>query len=266
MQLDLKRPLAFFDLETTGLDTNSARIVEIAILKLFPDGNQETFLTLVNPEIPIPSSATQIHGINNFDVLDKPSFREIARDVYELIKDCDLAGYNLAKYDIPILVNEFKRAGIDFSTEGVNVVDVLTIFRLKERRDLSAAYRFYCQKELKDAHSALKDIQATFEILKAQTEKYDDLPRTVEDLHKFCNQMDDRYVDPDRKFYWDNGVAHFNFGKYRGKPLEEVVQSNADYLQWMLNQDFSDGTRQIIRSALKGEFPVQKTRSTENGE
>ncbi|NOZ62786.1 MAG: 3'-5' exonuclease [Calditrichaeota bacterium] len=266
MRLDLKRPLVFFDLETTGLDTSSARIVEIAILKLFPDGSQDTFLTLVDPEIPIPASATQIHGINNFDVMDKPPFREIARDVYEIIKDSDLAGYNLTNYDIPILINEFRRAGIDYSTENVNVVDVLTIFRRKERRDLSAAYRFYCHKELEDAHSALKDAQATFEILKAQTEKYDDLPQTAEDLHSFCNQRNDRFVDPDRKFYWDNGIACFNFGKYRGKPLEKIVASNPDYLQWMLNQDFSEPTRQIIRSALKGKFPVQKNESAENGD
>ncbi len=261
MKLELKRPLVFFDLETTGLDTNDARIVEIAILKLFPDGTQETFLTLVNPQIPIPSSATQVHGINNFDVMDKPTFREIARDVYDMIKDCDLAGYNLSSYDIPILINEFKRAGIDYSLEDVNVVDVLTIFRLKERRDLSAAYRFYCNKELESAHSALKDIQATFEILLAQAEKYDDLPHTVEGLHKFCNQQNERFVDPDRKFYWDNGTAYFNFGRFRGKPLEEIAKSNPDYLQWMLSQDFSDATRQIVVSALNGEFPSKKDKS-----
>lgn len=263
MRLQLSRPLVFFDLETTGLDVNVDRIVEIAIVKLFPDGERDTFLTLVNPERPIPSSATQVHGISNFDVMDKPTFQQIARDVYDIMKDCDLAGYNLTNYDLPILVNEFKRAGIDFSTENVNIVDVLTIFRLKERRDLSAAYRFYCQKELKDAHSALQDTEATLEILLAQAEMYDDLPKTAEGLHKFCNQKDDKFVDPDKKFYWENGEAYFNFGKYRGRPLRLVAQEAPDYLMWMLDQDFSKTTHDIIAGALRGRFP-QKNDDNEN--
>ena len=255
MKLELKKPLVFFDLETTGLDVNSDRIVEIAMIKLYPDGSKDTFLTLVNPEMPIPSGATKVHGISNFDVMDKPTFEQIAQDVYDMLKDSDIAGYNLTSYDLPILINEFQRAGIDYSADDVNIIDVLTIFRLKEKRDLSAAYRFYCHKELKDAHSALKDTEATLEILLAQVEKYEDLPKNTEGLHKFCKQGNDKFVDPDRKFYWENGEAYFNFGKYRGTPLKIVAKEAPDYLEWMLNQDFSAPTREIIAAALRGDFP-----------
>ncbi|MDW7679565.1 MAG: 3'-5' exonuclease [bacterium] len=255
MKLRLERPLVFFDLETTGLDVKTARIVEIALLKIFPDKKNESFLTRVNPEIPIPSDATRIHGINNLDVMDKPTFREIATDVFAFIRNSDLAGYNLVSYDVPILINELNRAGIEYSTESVRFVDVLTIFRLKEKRDLSAAYRFYCNKQLEGAHSAFKDTQATFEILQAQAEKYPDLPLTVEELHQFCRQQDDRFVDVDRKFYWQNDYACFSFGRYKGHSLNKVATDDPDYLSWMLNQDFSIEVQTIIRSALKGSFP-----------
>jgi len=266
MKLKLERPLVFFDLETTGLDVKTTRIVEIALLKVYPDGRTESFLTLVNPEIPIPSEATQIHGINNFDVMDKPTFKEIAIDVFSIIKGCDLAGYNVVSYDVPILINELKRAGIEYSTENINLVDVFTIYKRKERRDLSAAYRFYCHKELEGAHSALKDTQATFEILKAQTEKYDDLPDTVADLHKFCNQQDDRYVDPDKKFIWQDDKACFTFGKYRGQILNKVARVDREYLEWMLTQDFSENVQSIIRSALNGEFPQKEKDNSSAGD
>jgi len=266
MNFKLERPLIFFDLETTGLDVKTARIVEIALLKIFPDETTESFLTLVNPEIPIPADAAKIHGITNLDVMDKPSFQTIAMDVLSIIENSDLAGYNLDSYDLPILINEFKRAGIDYSAEGVRSIDVLKIFRLKERRNLSAAYRFYCKKELQGAHSALKDTQATFEIFKAQTELYDDLPSNIEALHAFCNKPDDRFVDSEKKFIWENGKACFTFGKHKGKSLEKVVSIAPEYLQWMQNQDFSPGTLKIIRDALKGNFPVKKAGSKENSE
>ena len=171
MNFELQRPIVFFDLETTHLDVNIARIVEIALIKLFSDGTTESFLTRINPGIPIPVDATRIHGINNFDVMDKPVFRAVAVDIQSFIQDCDLAGFNLIAYDLPILINEFKRSGIDFSMENVYIVDVMTIFKMKERRNLSAAYRFYCLKELENAHSALKDTQATLEIFQAQMQQ-----------------------------------------------------------------------------------------------
>jgi DNA polymerase III subunit epsilon len=264
MKLDLQRPLVFFDLETTGLDTKFARIVEIAMIRLLPDQTTDSFLTLVNPEMTIPTDATNVHGINNFDVLDKPTFKEIAVDVVSIIKDCDLAGYNLASYDVPILVNELERAGIFYSIENTKIIDVLTIFKQKERRDLSAAYRFYCKKELKDAHSALKDTQATLEIFKAQTERYADLPQDIEGLHKFCNQREKRFVDKDKKFKWIKDEASFTFGKYRGQPLSKVVKKDAEYLEWMATQDFSDEVRNIIRSALKGQFPEKQKNNLNN--
>lgn len=255
VQLKLDRPIVFFDLETTHLDVNLARIVEIALVKLFPDETTESFLSRINPGIPIPVDAARIHGINNFDVMDKPAFREIAKDIYALIQDCDLAGYNLIAYDLPILINEFKRAGIDYSIENVSVVDVMKIFKRKERRDLTAAYRFYCQKELEGAHSALKDTLATFEIFHAQLQRYNDLPQDVTGLHQFSNQRDKRYVDNDKKFIWTDGEACFTFGKCKGQPLKKVVKNDADYLNWMLQQDFSPEVIGIIRSALNGKFP-----------
>lgn len=266
MKLKLQRPLIFFDLETTGLDVKTARIVEIAFMKMFPDERVESFLTRVNPEMLIPADATKVHGINNFDVMDKPTFKKIAMDVWAMLENSDLAGYNLIKFDVPILINELKRAGIEYSVENVNLVDVLKIYRLKERRDLSAAYRYYCQKELKDAHSALKDTQATLEIFKAQTEKYPDLPSTIEELHLFCNQKDERYVDADKKFIWENGKACFTFGKYKGVLLNKVATVDPEYLKWMLTQDFSDEVRSILKAALIGEFPEKQEQKTGNDE
>lgn len=259
----LERPLVFFDLETTHLDVNIARIVEIALVKLFPDGTTESFLTRINPEIPIPNDASRIHGITNFDVMDKPTFRDVAVDIHTVIKDCDLAGYNLIVYDLPILINEFKRAGINFSTEDVFTVDIMVIFKQKERRNLAAAYRFYCQKELEGAHSALKDTQATVDIFRAQLERYTDLPNSVEKLHQFCNQRDERYVDSDKKFIWSDGEACFMFGRYKGHPLKKVVKNDSDYLSWMLGQDFSTEVLQIIRSALNGQFPTKEVLKSE---
>ncbi len=249
--------LIFFDLETTHLDVNLARIVEIALVKLFPDRTTESFLTRINPEIPIPRDATQIHGITNFDVMDKPNFQEVAADVYSYIKDCDLSGYNLINYDLPILINEFKRAGIEFSKENVYIVDVMTIFKLKERRNLAAAYRFYCQKDLVGAHNALKDTQATLEIFQAQMKRYPDLPNNVAALHQICNQRDERYVDSDKKFIWQNEEACFTFGKYKGFTLKKVAENDTEYLTWMLGSDFSPEVLRIIRAALNGQFPLK---------
>ncbi len=265
--LKLERPLVFFDLETTHLDISLARIIEIAMIKLYPDATTESFLTRVNPGIPIPAEATRIHGITNFDVMDKPSFRDIARDIYAVIEHCDLAGYNLIAYDLPILVNEFKRAGIDFSTDGIAIIDVMEIFKKKERRNLAAAYQFYCEKQLNDAHSALKDTQATLEIFQAQLKRYADLPTRVQELHEFCAQRNDRFVDSDKKFFWQNGEACFAFGKYKGMTLKQVAKSDPDYLKWMLTSDFSDEVRKILRAALNGQFPTKvQSYSNSNGD
>ena len=259
-----ERPLVFFDLETTHLDVNIAKIVEIALVKLFPDGKTESFLTRINPEIPIPRDATRIHGITNFDVMDKPNFKEVAADVYSFIKDCDLSGYNLINYDLPILIYEFKRAGIEFSKENFFILDVMTIFKIKERRNLAAAYRFYCQKDLEGAHSALKDTQATLEIFQAQMKRYPDLPNSVAELHQVCNQRDERFVDSDKKFVWQNEEACFTFGKYKGSPLKKVAENDAEYLTWMLESDFSPEVLCIIRTALNGQFPLKAQPDSSN--
>lgn len=255
--MKLDRPIVFLDLETTHLDVSLARIVEIALVKLKPDATTESFLTRVNPQISIPADATEIHGINNFDVMDKPTFKELALDIYAYIQDCDLAGYNLIAYDLPILQNEFKRAGVEYATDKVSIIDVMKIFKRKEKRDLTAAYRFYCQKELEGAHGALKDTQATLDILLAQLQRYHDLPQDVAGLHKFCNARDSRYVDNDKKFIWTDNEACFTFGKYKGQSLRKVVKTDRDYLSWILQQNFSAEVIGIIRSALNGNFPVK---------
>lgn len=265
-KLKLERPLVFFDIETTHLDIAIARIVEIAMIKLYPNQTTESFLTRVNPGVPIPSEATRIHGITNFDVIDKPSFRDIAGDIYALIENCDLAGYNLIAYDLPILVNEFKRAGIDFKTDNIAIIDVLEIFRKKERRNLAAAYQFYCQKQLNNAHSALKDTQATLEIFQAQLNRYADLPTQVQELHEFCNQRNDRFIDSDKKFIWQNNEACFAFGRYKGTPLRQVVKTDVEYIKWMLNSDFSIEVQNILRAALNGQFPIKTIPSNYNND
>ncbi len=255
LKIELQRPLVFFDLETTSLEIETARIVEIALIKVYPDGRTESFLTRINPEIPIPAEVSRIHGITNFDVMDKPTFRDIAIDVEAIIKGCDLAGYNLINYDFPVLLNELKRAGIAFSTDEVHLIDVMVIFKLMERRNLEAAYRFYCQKELDAAHSALKDTQATLEVFLAQLNRYADLPQTVDKLHAFCNPRNDRFVDSHKKFIWQNGEACFTFGKYKGQPLRKIVQQDAEYLTWITRQDFAPEVVRIIQAALQGQFP-----------
>jgi len=266
LNLQFDRPIVFFDLETTGLDVATARIVEIALVKVYPDNTSDTFLTRVNPGIPIPAEATNIHGINNFDVMDKPRFNQIAKDIHLILEDSDLAGYNLLKFDLPLLVNELKRAGINYSTENVRIVDIFSIYKAMERRDLTAAYRFYCNKELVGAHSALKDAQATLEIFGQQLTRYANMPRNLDELHKLSSRRDDRYVDADKKFIWQNGEAAFTFGKFKGQTLRNVVKTDSAYLAWMAQQEFSEEVIAIINSALKGQFPQRASRDTSDAD
>ena len=256
--LKLTRPLAVFDLETTGVDVEKDKIVQLAIIRVEPYGTRRTFETLVNPERPIPPEATAVHGIKDTDVANAPTFAQVRREVEELLMDADLAGYNSVRFDQPLLAAELKRAGSELDLRGAHHLDAMRIFHQMERRDLTAAYKFYCGKELVGAHGALADTTATLEILDAQLAHYPDLPRDVENLHVFCNPDEGKYVDRNRKFVWnDEGEAVFTFGKYQGSSLNKVVSdgSGRGYLEWMLGKDFSEEIKGLLREALDGVFP-----------
>jgi len=257
--LKLERPLAVFDLETTGIDVEKDRIVQIAIIRVNPDGTRRTFETLVNPEVPIPPGATAVHGIKDSDVAGKPTFSQIRRDVEEYLDGADLAGFNSIRFDTPLLGAEMRRAGAEFDERGVRQVDAMKIFHQMERRDLTAAYRFYCDKDLVGAHSALADTEATLEILDAQVGRYDEVPNEVEALHSFCNPDQGKFVDRTRKLAWnDAGEAVFTFGKLKGQSLQTACQGEGrGYLEWMIGKDFSEELKTILRAALAGNFPVK---------
>lgn len=245
MQLNLTRPIAFFDLETTGVNVASDRIVEISILKVNPDGSKDIKTKKINPTIPIPPQSSAIHGIHDEDVKDCPTFKSIAHELNTFLEGCDLAGYNSNKFDIPLLAEEFLRAGIDFEMKGRKCVDVQNIFHKKEQRTLSAAYKFYCKKDLENAHSAEADIIATQEILEAQLDKYSDLQNNTTFLHEFS--MQNSSVDlAGRIVYNKEGVEVFNFGKHTGKPVETIFKTEPSYYQWMMNGDFPLYTKKII--------------------
>jgi DNA polymerase-3 subunit epsilon len=245
MELQLKNPLVFFDLETTGINVASDRIVEISWLKIMPSGQESSYTQLINPTIPIDPKATAIHGISDEDVKDKPTFKEIAKSLARELEGCDLAGYNSNKFDIPLLAEEFLRAEVDFDMSKRKLIDVQVIFHKMEQRTLSAAYKFYCQKDLEDAHSAQADTLATYEILKAQLDRYEDLENNVDFLSGFSVQK--RNVDfAGRIILNENDVEVFNFGKYKGEPVEEVLKKDPGYFGWILNGDFPRYTKKVL--------------------
>jgi DNA polymerase-3 subunit epsilon len=257
MQLNLNRPLAFFDLETTGLNVSTDRIIELSVLKVNPDGSQEVVDTRINPEIPISPKATSIHGINDSDLVSSPKFGEIAHSLATFLEGCDLAGYNAIKFDIPVLVEEFLRVGYDFNINDRKFVDVQVIFHRKEQRTLGAAYQFYCKKDLDNAHSALADATATFEILKAQLDRYDDLENEVSKLSEISSY--NNIVDfAGRIIFDENGVEIFNFGKHKGKAVEKVFKEDPGYYSWMMNGDFPLYTKKVL-TELKSRFTPKKT-------
>jgi DNA polymerase-3 subunit epsilon len=259
MSLKLTRPLIFFDIESTGLDFKYDRIIEIGAVKLHPDGRRETYLKRVNPGMKIPGEITTLTGISNQDVANEPMFADIADEVETFFNGADLAGYNLARFDVKMLSEEFKRTGRDLGIEARGVVDAQTIFHQKEKRDLAAAYKYYCNKELHNAHSAKADADATVEILLAQLERYEDLPKDVTGLHAFCRSDRDRYVDSEGKFIWRDGEAVFNFGKFRSRTLRDVAAKNAEYLTWVVSPErhFAQDVIDLCYEAMKGRFPVK---------
>ncbi len=258
--LDLDRPLVCFDLETTGVDVLKDRIVQIALIRVEPGGERRTYQTLVNPECPIPPGASAVHGIRDEHVRSAPNFAQIRSDVEEFLEGADLAGFNMVRFDLPLLENEIRREGGKFDARGRRLLDAMRIFHTMEPRNLEAAMRFYCGRELEGAHSAEADALATLDVLDAQLARYPDLPRDSEQLHAFCNPDADRYVDRTRKFRWnDQGDAVFSFGKHEGRSLREMVTNPKDrgYLEWMLGKDFPEEIKGILRDALGGVFPVR---------
>ena len=246
MELKLEKPIVFFDLETTGVNIGSDRIVEISILKIYPNGNKESKTWLVNPEIEIPAKVSAIHGITNERVVTEPTFKELAHTVNEMISGCDLAGFNSNRFDIPLLAEELLRAGIDFNMINRKAIDVQVIFHKKEQRTLSAGYKFYCDKDLEDAHSAEADTNATYEILKAQLDQYDDLENSVDALSDFSTHT--KRADFAGFILLDDKEQEiFSFGKYKGRTVKEVLKENPGYNTWIQNADFPLFTKKIFR-------------------
>ena len=245
MLLNLERPICFFDLETTGTNIVKDRIVEIAIIKIFPDGKENEKIWRVNPECPIPKEATLIHGITDIDVQNEPSFRDLSNDIYNFIKNSDLAGYNSDRFDIPLLVEEMLRAEINFNFDNIKTIDVQTIFHKMEQRTLSAALKFYCNEELVDAHSAMADTQATFDVLMAQLERYDQLDGDVDSLNVFTNRKKSADFAGFIIFNKD-GEESFSFGKHKGKTVESVLENEPGYFGWLINADFPMYTKKVL--------------------
>lgn len=258
MNLNLTKPIAFFDLETTGINVASDRIVEIAILKILPDGTKEVKTKRINPTIPIPNESSEIHGIYDKDVADEPTFKNIAKSLADFLEDCDLAGYNSNRFDIPLLAEEFMRADIDFDVKGRRFVDVQNIFHKMEQRTLKAAYKYYCGKDIINAHSAQADIEATYDVFLAQLEKYDGVDfedkkgvvsqpivNDMKALHEFT--MMNKNADLlGRIVFNDEGVEVFNFGKHSGKPVEDVLRNEPSYYTWMQKGDFPLYTKKVL--------------------
>jgi DNA polymerase-3 subunit epsilon len=253
--LDLQKPLAIFDLETTGIDPATDRIVEICVVRFAPDGGRETKTRRINPERPIPRAATAVHGIRDEDVRDAPTFRQIARGLLDFLSGADLAGFNVRRFDVPLLNREFSDCGMELDLAGRKIVDAMTIFHRKERRDLSAAVRFYLGRDHEGAHTAEADVIATAEILDAQLERYEDLPRSVEELDGWGRGRKPGGVDSSGKFIWQAGEAVFDFGKHQGKSLRQVAGEAPDYLGWILQSDFPADAKALVKDALAGSFP-----------
>lgn len=242
--LQLTKPLAFIDLETTGVNLGTDRIVEIAIVKILQDGSQTTKRKLINPGMPIPKASSDLHGITDEMVKDAPVFKQIAHELKQMLDGCDLAGYNSNRFDVPLLVEEFLRAEVEFDMKGRRMVDVQQIFYKMEPRTLSAAYQFYCGKTLDGAHSAAVDAGATYEILESQLQRYESLGTTIDSILKSVGE--EPIVDFAKRFVWENGVEVFNFGKFKGRPVADVLKAEPQYYDWMMKGDFPQHTKQKL--------------------
>lgn len=253
MQLNLKKPICFFDLETTGINISKDRIVEISILKVHPNGKEETYTKKVNPTIPIPAETTAVHGISDADVADAPTFKDLAKEVHQMIKDSDLGGFNSNRFDIPLLAEEMLRADVDFDMKSRHSIDVQTIFHKMEQRTLSAAYKFYCDKNLDNAHSAEADTKATYEVLKAQLDRYDELENDSNFLAEFSSRR--KFADfAGFIIYNKEGEECFSFGKHKGKRVLDVLEKEPGYFGWLLNADFPLYTKKVLTAIKLSQF------------
>lgn len=248
MKLQLKRPIAFIDLETTGTNLATDRIVEVAIVKVGLDGSRQAKRKLINPQMTIPKGASDVHGITNEMVKDAPVFKQVANEIKQFIDHCDIGGYNSNRFDVPLLVEEFLRAGLEFSVEGRKLIDVQRVFHMMEQRTLSAAYKFYCEKTLDGAHSAEVDATATWEILQAQIERYPQIGVTLEAICTFCGEED--VVDFARRFIKVDCREVFNFGKHKGKCVEDILKAEPQYYDWMMKGDFPLHTKQKLTEIM----------------
>jgi DNA polymerase-3 subunit epsilon len=248
MNLQLARPLAFIDLETTGVNPGTDRIVEIAIIKVMPDGSKLPKRKLINPEMPIPKGASDVHGITDDMVKDAPTFKQVANEIKQFLDHCDIGGYNSNKFDVPLLVEEFLRVDIDFKVDSRKLIDVQKVFFMMEPRTLTAAYKFYCGKNLDDAHSAEADADATWEVLLSQLQRYPQLGNTLDSILAVVG--DEEIVDFARRMIIADGKIVFNFGKHKGKPVEEVLKKERSYYDWMMQGDFSQNTKQKLTEIL----------------
>ncbi|WP_055448836.1 3'-5' exonuclease [Lacinutrix mariniflava] len=249
MQLNLTKPICFFDLETTGINISKDRVVEISILKVFPNGNKESKTWLVNPEMPIPAETSAIHGVTDERVANEPTFKELAKEISVMTKDCDLAGFNSNRFDIPLLAEEMLRADMDFDMKGRVAVDVQTIFHKMEKRTLGAAYKFYCDKSLENAHTAEADTLATYEVLKAQLDRYEDLENDTKFLAEFSSHK--KFADFAGFINFnEDGEECFSFGKHKNKKVLDVLDKEPGYFGWLLNADFPLYTKKVL-TAIK---------------
>ncbi len=256
-KIKLSKPLVVLDLETTGTWVEKDRIVEVGMVKLFPDGSKENYVKRVNPGMPIPANVTRIINITDDDVKDAPAFKELAREILEFIGEADIGGFNILRFDLPLLEREFIDAGFTFSWRERNIYDAQKVYHIHEKRDLTAAYQLYCDKALTNAHSALGDAEATVEIFDAQIKKYGSPEVGIESIKDFDYERSSAYFDKERKFSWWNGELYPTFGKYgRKKHIKSICKSDRRYLEWILTKDFSEEIKTMIRGVLNGEFPA----------
>ena len=256
-KLNLLRPLAIFDIEATGTSTQVDRIIDLAIVRLMPNGTRLTSEFRVNPEMPIPAEATRIHGIRDEDVRGSPTFRDCAPAIADALSNCDLGGFNVLRFDIPLLVEEFRRAGIDFDASDRQVVDAQRIFHKREPRDLTAALAFYCQEFHLNAHGAMSDAAATVQVLEAQLMRYTDLPTDVAALDAYCNPRDPDWVDREGRLKWIGSEIAVNFGQKKGTPLKSLLRDDPGFIKWILRSNFPRDVKAIIEDAQRGVWPAR---------
>jgi len=256
--IDIKKPLIFLDIEATGPDPQADRIIEIHVIRFEPDGSKKSFYATVNPTENIPVESTKIHGFTNKDLSQSPSFKKIANNLFDIVKDADVGGYNVLRFDVRILYNEFKRVNITYDLSEIRAIDPFQIFVKNHKRDLASAYQFYCGKELIGAHGAKADNIATLEIFKAQLDRYSDLPKTINEISEYCMEASEPYLDPERFLVWRNNEILVNFGKHKGRLLKELVSEDYNFLFWVTKNNFNPILIRIIKDALKGIYPVKK--------